>query len=69
MVRKLPNFVQRLFGAIMGFLLDVEDDPLWHKGDSDQVGAPTRKAAAQAAGVAGGLLQCTRCCQPCGAVQ
>ncbi len=32
-VRKLPNFVPQLFEALMGFLLDVEDEPLWHGGD------------------------------------
>lgn len=31
MVRKLPNFVPTLFEALMGFLLDIEDDPDWHK--------------------------------------
>ena len=31
MVRKLPNFVSNLFEALMGFLLDIEDEPLWHE--------------------------------------
>jgi hypothetical protein len=31
MVRKLPNFTPALFEALMGFLLDIEDDPDWHK--------------------------------------
>jgi hypothetical protein len=31
MVRKLPNFVPSLFEALMNFLLDIEDDPDWHK--------------------------------------
>lgn len=35
MMRKLPDFVPTLFSALMGFLLDVEDDPLWHSADSD----------------------------------
>ncbi len=30
--------VLQVFEMMMGFLLDVEDEPLWHKGDSDQVG-------------------------------
>jgi hypothetical protein len=34
-MRKLPDFVPTLFAALMGFLLDVEDDPLWHQADSD----------------------------------
>jgi hypothetical protein len=41
-MRKLPDFVPTLFNALMGFLLDVEDDPLWHGADSDaheEVGA------------------------------
>ncbi|KAI8476174.1 MAG: armadillo-type protein [Monoraphidium minutum] len=35
MMRKLPEFVPTLFAALMGFLLDVEDDALWHGADSD----------------------------------
>jgi hypothetical protein len=31
MVRKLPNFVSSLFEALMHFLLDIEDDPDWHR--------------------------------------
>lgn len=34
-MRKLPDFVPTLFGALMGFLLDVEDEALWHSADSD----------------------------------
>jgi hypothetical protein len=34
MVRRLPNFAGRLFEALMGFLLDIEDDPLWHSAES-----------------------------------
>lgn len=34
-MRKLPDFVPTLFTALMHFLLDVEDDPLWHGADSD----------------------------------
>ena len=33
MMRKLPDFVQRLFVCIMAFLLDIEDDPKWHTAD------------------------------------
>jgi len=36
MVRKLPNFVSNLFEALMGFLLDIEDEPQWHEADTDQ---------------------------------
>ncbi|KAF8055485.1 IPO5 [Scenedesmus sp. PABB004] len=35
MVRRLPNFVGALFDALMHFLLDVEDEPDWHRGDTD----------------------------------
>ena len=35
MMRKLPAFVGRLFGCLLSFLLDVEDDPAWHRADSD----------------------------------
>jgi hypothetical protein len=31
MMRKLPNFASSLFEVFMNFLLDVEDDPLWHQ--------------------------------------
>lgn len=31
MVRKLPNFVATLFEALMNFLLDIEDEPDWHR--------------------------------------
>nr|XP_043633893.1 importin-5-like [Erigeron canadensis] len=30
MIRKLPQFVKRLFEVLMKMLLDVEDDPDWH---------------------------------------
>jgi len=35
MMRKLPAFPAKLFEVLMVFLLDVEDAPLWHGGDSD----------------------------------
>jgi hypothetical protein len=35
MMRKLPDFVPSLFACLMGFLLDVEDEPLWHGADDD----------------------------------
>eukprot|EP00878_Enallax_costatus_P012560 GHUV01013118.1.p1 GENE.GHUV01013118.1~~GHUV01013118.1.p1 ORF type:complete len:1009 (+),score=321.88 GHUV01013118.1:364-3390(+) len=35
MVRRLPNFVPTLFDALMNFLLDVDDVPDWHRGDTD----------------------------------
>ncbi|KAF6254101.1 armadillo-type protein [Scenedesmus sp. NREL 46B-D3] len=31
MVRRLPNFVGELFNALMHFLLDIEDEPDWHR--------------------------------------
>jgi importin-5 len=36
MMRKLPDFIGRLFACLMNFLLDCEDDPLWHAGDRDE---------------------------------
>lgn len=36
MMRKLPNFVPNLFETLMLFLLDVEDEKLWHGADTDQ---------------------------------
>lgn len=30
MMRKLPQFVGRLFAVLMRMLLDIEDDPAWH---------------------------------------
>ncbi|CAM8887011.1 unnamed protein product [Rhodiola kirilowii] len=35
MMRKLPQFIQRLFAILMTMLLDVEDDPAWHTAESD----------------------------------
>ncbi|KAH9617550.1 hypothetical protein KSS87_021809 [Heliosperma pusillum] len=35
MMRKLPQFIQRLFGILMKLLLDVEDDPVWHSAVSE----------------------------------
>ncbi|CAD7695704.1 unnamed protein product [Ostreobium quekettii] len=31
LLKRLPNFVQRLFGTLLFFLLDVEDVPEWHQ--------------------------------------
>lgn len=36
MMRKLPQFVNKMFETLMIFLLDVEDDPKWHLADSAQ---------------------------------
>ncbi|KAG9153955.1 hypothetical protein Leryth_000484 [Lithospermum erythrorhizon] len=33
MMRKLPQFISRLFSILMKMLLDVEDDPAWHTAD------------------------------------
>ncbi|KMS98771.1 hypothetical protein BVRB_3g068480 [Beta vulgaris subsp. vulgaris] len=35
MMRKLPQFIQRLFGILMKMLLDIEDDPVWHNADTE----------------------------------
>lgn len=38
MMRKLPNFVPRLFTCLCKFLLDVEDDPEWHTCEKEEDG-------------------------------
>lgn len=35
MMRKLPQFIQRLFAVLMKMLLDVEDDPSWHNAETE----------------------------------
>lgn len=35
MMRKLPQFISRLFGILMNMLLDIEDDPAWHTADTE----------------------------------
>ena len=35
MMRKLPQFIHRLFGILMKLLLDIEDDPTWHTADTE----------------------------------
>eukprot|EP01018_Ginkgo_biloba_P022660 Gb_23625 [translate_table: standard] len=35
MMRKLPQFIGRLFATLMKMLLDIEDDPAWHVANSD----------------------------------
>ncbi|KAK9986830.1 hypothetical protein SO802_031781 [Lithocarpus litseifolius] len=35
MMRKLPQFIQRLFAVLMNMLLDVEDDPAWHNAEAE----------------------------------
>lgn len=34
MMRKLPQFISRLFANLMEMLLDVEDDPAWHSAEA-----------------------------------
>lgn len=36
MMRKLPQFIHRLFAILMNMLLDVEDDPEWHTADTEK---------------------------------
>ncbi|KAK3251341.1 Importin-5 [Cymbomonas tetramitiformis] len=36
MLRKAPQFVQRLFQALLMFLLDIEDDAAWHTVENDE---------------------------------
>ncbi|CAL9024177.1 unnamed protein product [Prunus brigantina] len=35
MMRKLPQFIQRLFAILMNMLLDIEDEPEWHAADTE----------------------------------
>lgn len=35
MMRKLPQFISRLFAILMKMLLDIEDDPIWHSAESE----------------------------------
>ncbi|KDO54438.1 hypothetical protein CISIN_1g001249mg [Citrus sinensis] len=35
MMRKLPQFINRLFAILMSMLLDIEDDPLWHSAETE----------------------------------
>ncbi|PSC74524.1 ARM repeat-containing [Micractinium conductrix] len=37
MMRKLPQFADRLFNCMVGFLLDVEDDPQWHAAEDEKL--------------------------------
>lgn len=36
MMRKLPNFVERLFACCLKFLLDIEDVPEWHSAEDEK---------------------------------
>ncbi|KAH1050748.1 hypothetical protein AAZX31_08G112200 [Glycine max] len=35
MMRKLPQFISRLFTILMKMLLDIEDDPAWHSAETE----------------------------------
>ncbi|KAM0006310.1 putative armadillo-like helical, TOG domain, importin beta family [Helianthus debilis subsp. tardiflorus] len=35
MMRKLPQFVSRLFAILMRMLLDIEDEPAWHSAETE----------------------------------
>ena len=35
MMRKLPQFIRRLFVILLNMLLDVEDDPTWHSAETE----------------------------------
>ncbi|XP_047319761.1 importin-5-like [Impatiens glandulifera] len=35
MMRKLPQFISRLFSILMKMLLDIEDDPAWHSAETE----------------------------------
>ncbi|KAL4452685.1 hypothetical protein ABPG75_008347 [Micractinium tetrahymenae] len=36
MMRKLPQFADRLFKCLVGFLLDIEDHPQWHAAEDEK---------------------------------
>ncbi|XAR68644.1 hypothetical protein NMG60_11003840 [Bertholletia excelsa] len=35
MMRKLPQFIRKLFAILMKLLEDIEDDPAWHKAETE----------------------------------
>ncbi|KAK4773555.1 hypothetical protein SAY87_028574 [Trapa incisa] len=35
MMRKLPQFINRLFAILMKMLLDIEDEPVWHSAETE----------------------------------
>ncbi|KAK6945426.1 hypothetical protein RJ641_026528 [Dillenia turbinata] len=35
MMRKLPQFISRLFAILMKMLLDIEDEPVWHAAETE----------------------------------
>ena len=35
MMRKFPQFIQRLFAILMNMLLDIDDEPAWHSAESE----------------------------------
>ncbi|XVF42566.1 hypothetical protein PTKIN_Ptkin01aG0373800 [Pterospermum kingtungense] len=35
MMRKLPQFIRRLFGVLMNLLVDIEDEPEWYTAESE----------------------------------
>ncbi|EFH68149.1 hypothetical protein ARALYDRAFT_314839 [Arabidopsis lyrata subsp. lyrata] len=35
MIRKLPQFITKLFSVLMNMLLDIEDDPAWHSAENE----------------------------------
>ncbi|KAL2320474.1 hypothetical protein Fmac_029443 [Flemingia macrophylla] len=35
MMRKLPQFVRKLFGVLMDLILDIKDDPAWHGAEDE----------------------------------
>ncbi|GMI65072.1 EMBRYO DEFECTIVE 2734, (karyopherin enabling the transport of the cytoplasmic HYL1 [Hibiscus trionum] len=39
MMRKLPQFIRRLFWALMNLLVDIEDEPDWYKAETEDEGA------------------------------
>ncbi len=36
MMRKLPNFMERVFKCATSFLFDIEDDPKWHAAEEEE---------------------------------
>ncbi|KAI7749199.1 hypothetical protein M8C21_028254, partial [Ambrosia artemisiifolia] len=49
MMRKLPQFISRLFGILLRMLLDIEDEPAWHtaKNEDEDAGESSNYSVGQ----------------------
>lgn len=39
MIRKLPQFINRLFGVLLKMLLDIDDEVVWHRAEVEHEAA------------------------------